>query len=89
MEGARVRGAVGGLQMSYHQHLVKVLFELVDVGVGMQALSVGHHAADHELVILFHEEAAFEHLLALAHQLQGKCKWLNRRATEREHVHRD
>lgn len=77
------------LQRSYHQHFVKVLFELVDVGVRLQALSVLHHAADHELVILLHEEATFKHLLALAHQLQIKCNGLNRRATQTENVYRD
>lgn len=77
------------LRRTYHQHLVKVLFKLVNVGVGLQALSFGDHAADHELVILFHEEAAFEHLLALAHQLQVKCNRLNRGETQREHVYRD
>lgn len=73
---------------SYHQHLVKVLFKLVNVGVCLQALGVGHHAAEHELVILFHEEAASEHLLTLTHQLQIKCNQLNHKAAQWENLRR-
>lgn len=86
VDGAHAEGR-GELRRSYHQHLVKVLLELVDVGVCLQVLSVGHHAAEHELVILLHEEAAFEHLLTLAHQLQIKCNRLKHKAAQREHLH--
>lgn len=44
----------GKPQRSYHQHLMKVLFKLVNVGVRLQALSICHHASQHELIILFH-----------------------------------
>ncbi|TNN61759.1 hypothetical protein EYF80_027981 [Liparis tanakae] len=34
-----------------------------------EALSVGHHAAQHELIILLHQKTTFQNLFALTHQL--------------------
>ncbi len=64
------RGWRKGLE-SYHQHLVKVLFKLINIGICLKALSISHHTPQHELIILFHQETTFKNFLTLTHQLQN------------------
>lgn len=55
----------GNSREPYHQHLMKVLFKFIDVGVGLQALCICPHTSQHELIILLHQEATFKDLFAL------------------------
>lgn len=65
---------------SYHQHLMEVFFKLINIGIYLQALSIGDHAAQHELIILLHQETTFKDLLTLTHQLQSTDNMLEHRA---------
>lgn len=56
---------------SYHKHLVKIFLELINIGICLQALSISHHAAQHELIVLLHQKTTFKNLLTLTHQLQS------------------
>lgn len=53
----------------YHEHLVQVLLEGVHVAAG-RPWAV-REPQQHELVVLLHQQAALQHLLALPHQLRG------------------
>lgn len=56
-----------GVRRPYHEHLVQVLLEGVHVAVSLVA--VEQHFMQHELVVLLHQQATLQHLLALTHQL--------------------
>lgn len=59
---------------TYYEHLMKVLFKLIDIGVCLQALCVRRHASLHELIILLHQETTFQDLFTLPYELQStKC----------------
>lgn len=65
---------------------MKVLFKLINIGIYLQALSIGDHAAQHELIILLHQETTFKDLLTLTHQLQS-TNMLKHRAALKHDTH--